>query len=223
VVDPGLVLADLLVALRGRLRRADGRAAGSGPGPRQVLERTDAAIRRAAAGRATEGTALDARITRRSSLAVTRLRAGEGRGAIPSTCRARLDLRLAPGVVPAVVLDGVRELVGGRVPGGVSVDLAVRSASTGWAAVPDAVSRRAADVACRTGFGLPPVYVRSGGTIPAVAMLERAFGRVPLLLGFGLPGGRAHGPDEAMDLDGWARAVDTSVAFLAALAESGQP
>jgi len=26
----------------------------------------------------------------------------------------------------------------------------------------------------------------------------------PLLLGFGTPGGNAHGPDEAMDLPGWA-------------------
>jgi succinyl-diaminopimelate desuccinylase len=49
-------------------------------------------------------------------------------------------------------------------------------------------------------------------------MMARAFGVPPLLLGFGTPGGRAHGPDEAMDLPGWAAAVDTSAALFAALA-----
>jgi succinyl-diaminopimelate desuccinylase len=48
--------------------------------------------------------------------------------------------------------------------------------------------------------------------------MARAFGIRPLLLGFGTPGGRAHGPDEAMDLPGWAAAVDTSVALFAGLA-----
>ena len=68
------------------------------------------------------------------------------------------------------------------------------------------------------GFGRPPAYVRSGGTIPAAGMIARAFGIRPLLLGFGTPGGRARGPDEAMDLPGWAAAVDTSAALFAALA-----
>jgi succinyl-diaminopimelate desuccinylase len=49
-------------------------------------------------------------------------------------------------------------------------------------------------------------------------MMARAFGICPLLLGFGTPGGNAHGPDEAMDLPGWAAGVDTSAALLYALA-----
>jgi hypothetical protein len=49
-------------------------------------------------------------------------------------------------------------------------------------------------------------------------MMARAFGIRPLLLGFGTPGGNAHGPDEAMDLPGWTAAVDTSAALFSALA-----
>lgn len=61
------------------------------------------------------------------------------------------------------------------------------------------------------------MYVRSGGTVPAVGMLRRAFGIRPLLLGFGPPGGNAHGPDEAMDVAGWAAAVKVSAALLCVL------
>ena len=68
------------------------------------------------------------------------------------------------------------------------------------------------------GFGRPPAYLRSGGTIPAVGVLADAFGTTPVLLGLGTPAGGAHGPDERMDLSGWSRSVDTCVALLAAVA-----
>ena len=95
--------------------------------------------------------------------------------------------------------------------------LQVIAGTSGLETAPDMPTRQAAEEACAVGFGRPPTYVRSGGTVPAVAMMARAFAIRPLLLGFGPPGSNAHGPDEAMDLHGWARAVETSAALLSAL------
>ena len=78
----------------------------------------------------------------------------------------------------------------------------------GLESTPDAATRRAADERA-SGFGRSPVYVGSGGTIPAVGLMARAFGVPPLLLGFGSPGGDAHGPNESIDLAGPAAGAET--------------
>ena len=217
VVDPGLVLAEALLKLRDELLPGLG-AHPAGAGGVRPRIRTDAAVARAAGGRATAGTGLDERITRRGTLGVTRLAGGGRGGAVPARSAAWLDLRLPPRADPASVLLRARRLLDGLAPRGTTLRLRAVGGTPGLEATPDAATRRAAEQACAAGFGRPPAYVRSGGTLPAAGMMARAFGIRPLLLGFGTPGGRAHGPDEAMDLPGWAAAVDTSAALLAALA-----
>lgn len=216
VVDPGLVLAEALLTLRDELLPGLGTLPADAGGVQSHM-RTDAAVARAAGGRATTGPGLDDRITRRGALAVTRLAAGGRGGAVPARSAARIDLRLPPRADPGQVLLRARRLLDKLAPRGTTVRLRVVAGTPGLETAPDAATRRAAEEACAVGFGRPPVYVRSGGTIPAAGAMARAFGIRPLLLGFGTPGGRAHGPDEAMDLPGWAAAVDTSVALFAAL------
>ena len=169
-------------------------------------------------GRATIGPRLDERITRRGALSVTRLATGARGGAVPARSAALIDLRLPPRADPVDVSRRARQLLDGLAPRGTSVRLRVVAGTAGAETTPDALTRQAAHEACAAGFGRPPAYVRSGGTVPAVGMMARAFGIRPLLLGFGTPGGNAHGPDEAMDLPGWAAAVDTSAVLLSALA-----
>jgi succinyl-diaminopimelate desuccinylase len=217
VVDPSLVLAEAMLTLRDEL------LPGLGADPADVVGvlphiRTDAAVARAAGGRATIGHGLDERITLRGALGVTWLATGGRGGAVPARSAARIDLRLPPRADPADVLLRARGLLDGLAPRGTTVRLRVVSGTPGVETAPDAPSRRAVEEACTVGFGRPPAYVRSGGTVPAVSMMARAFGIHPLLLGFGTPGGNAHGPDEAMDLPGWAAGVDTSAALLYALA-----
>ncbi|MFF0267513.1 M20/M25/M40 family metallo-hydrolase [Kribbella sp. NPDC004536] len=207
VVDPSLVLADALRVLREQLFTVRP-AAGT---------RTDDAVRRAARGRATVGTDLDSRITRNGSVGVTRLAAGSGRAALPSRAEATLDLRLPPRSAPAEVVRRARRLLDGRAPRGTRVELHFTRGIAAQESVPDEFTRKSVHQACVSAIGRPPVYVGSGGTVPAVGMLRRAFGINPLLLGFGPPGGNAHGPDETMDIAGWAAAVKVSAALLCAL------
>jgi acetylornithine deacetylase/succinyl-diaminopimelate desuccinylase-like protein len=219
LIDPSLLLAAVLLEIQdasGRWSRPPSR------GPHLGLVRlSDAAVRALAGGRATVDGHLHRRIGLGASVTVTALRAGDASGASPGRAHAQLDLRLPPGIDPeAVVQDLRRRLRPHQLPG-VRLATELLSAHPGRELVPEVRLRSAVEEASLIGFGHPPAYLRSGGTIPAVGMLADAFGTTPLLLGLGTPGGGAHGPNEHMDLDGWSRSVDCCVALLAAIA--GQP
>ena len=187
----------------------------------EAVTRTNAAVAQAARGRAMAGHHLDEKATRRGTLGVTELAAGGLGGMLPSRSAAWLDIRLPPGGLdPGEVLSTARRLLRRLTRQGTAIDLRAVSATPALESTPDLATRRAVEEACLTGFGRSPVYVRSGGTVPAVGMMARAFGVRPLLLGFGSPGGNAHGPDESIDLAGWAAGCETAAALLAEIASA---
>jgi acetylornithine deacetylase/succinyl-diaminopimelate desuccinylase-like protein len=215
LVDPSLVLATALLDVQDASSRWISRL---GPGPRGLVRLSDAGVRALAAGRATAAGDLHRRIGLGAAVTVTSLRAGDRTGASPGRAQAWLDIRLPPEVDPEAVINDLRRQLRQRGQPGVRVAAEAISAHRGRELVPDRSLRHAVEDASMIGFGRPPVYLRSGGTIPAVGMLADAFGTTPLLLGLGTPAGGAHGPDERMDLSGWSRSVDTCVALLAGIA-----
>jgi acetylornithine deacetylase/succinyl-diaminopimelate desuccinylase-like protein len=219
VVDPSMVLAQLLVRMRTAvLGMAHGRrqepdcVRRSGP---LVQTRGNSVIRRLAGGRATLDGALDRRITTEAALSVVQLRAGIGRAAVPSQAEARLDVRLPAGVDVRVAVGKLARVARATAPIGVMVDVVADAMSPGYAEMPHQEALVAVDNACRAVYGRPPSLLRSGGTLPAAGLLAHTFGIAPVLLGLGTPGGGAHGPDERLDVAGWARAVWLLVRLLA--------
>ena len=63
-------------------------------------------------------------------------------------------------------------------------------------------------------WGVPPVFTRSGGTIPLVAQFQRRFDVPVILLGFGLPDDDIHAPNEKISLPNFFRGVETIIQFL---------
>src|SRR5262249_43555932 len=74
---------------------------------------------------------------------------------------------------------------------------------------------RAAAAAYHAGFGAAPVWLRSGGTIPIVNILQRRLGIPTVLMGFALPDDRMHAPNEKFHLPNFYNGIATSIAFLA--------
>jgi acetylornithine deacetylase/succinyl-diaminopimelate desuccinylase-like protein len=73
---------------------------------------------------------------------------------------------------------------------------------------------RAAALAYHKAFGRPPVFLRSGGTIPLVGTLQERL-RIPtVLMGFALPDDRMHAPNEKFHLPTFSRAIETILWFL---------
>jgi acetylornithine deacetylase/succinyl-diaminopimelate desuccinylase-like protein len=60
-------------------------------------------------------------------------------------------------------------------------------------------------------FGKPPVFHRSGGSIPVVAAMERELGLPSIMVGFASPNGNFHAPNEWMPLANYRGGMDALV------------
>ena len=58
-------------------------------------------------------------------------------------------------------------------------------------------------------YGKKPVPVRSGGSIPIVALFEKELGVKSILLGFGLDSDAIHSPNEHYGLFNYLKGIET--------------
>jgi succinyl-diaminopimelate desuccinylase len=214
VRDPSLVLA-------AALGRADRLLARLPPDPAYAPQDDD--VVRRAARRALHADALAARTTTRAALSVTLLRSGGTPGAVPRTASAQLDVRLPPSVSPARVLPDLARVLARDGDRQLRVTVTPGSSGPGFVARHSPSLLAAVQRACHDGFARPARLVSSGASIPAVSQLEAAFGCSPVLLGFGPVDDGAHGPDEYLDLDDFARAVRASVHLIGEISGKSGP
>jgi len=172
---------------------------------------------RARQGAGDRGYTLYERTTIRPALTINGIIGGYGgpgpKAVIPATSLAKISFRLVPDQDPGEIDRLVREHVLRATPF-VDVEL-----ETTFMARPTLVGTRhpairAAAAAYRRGFGASPVFLRSGGTIPAVSLFQEWLGIPTVLMGFALPDDRMHAPNEKFDLSVFSRAIDSSIWFL---------
>jgi acetylornithine deacetylase/succinyl-diaminopimelate desuccinylase-like protein len=95
-----------------------------------------------------------------------------------------------------------------------------RSVRTSFAANPVFIDRqhpvmRAAAIAYLKAFGTPPVFLRSGRTIPVIHTFQNVLGIPTVLMGFALADDRMHAPNEKFHLPNFYKGINTSILFLA--------
>ena len=73
--------------------------------------------------------------------------------------------------------------------------------------------------AMEEAFGKKPVPVRSGGSIPIVALFEQVLGMKSILLGFGLDSDAIHSPNEHYGLFNYYKGIETIPYFYKYYAE----
>ena len=127
---------------------------------------------------------------------------------------AKLNFRLVPDQDPREIERLVRKRIARLTP--FTLRTSIRSQ---LAARPLLVDRdnplvKAAVTACRKCFGATPVFVRSGGSNPAVTAFHDILGVPTALVGFGLPDDRIHGPNEKFHLPNFHKGIATSISFL---------
>jgi acetylornithine deacetylase/succinyl-diaminopimelate desuccinylase-like protein len=136
------------------------------------------------------------------------------KAAIPAHAVAKLNFRLAPDQDPREIDRLFREHVERIAPSAVRTRV-----RTLMRARPALIDRShpaiaAAARAYRRTFAEPTVFLRNGGTIPVVTLIQDVL-RVPVvLMGFGLAGDHIHGPNERFHLPNFHRGVETSIHFL---------
>ena len=77
----------------------------------------------------------------------------------------------------------------------------------------------AASDAYEKSFGVKPIPVRSGGSIPIVAMFEKELGLKTVLMGFGLDSDAIHSPDEHYGLFNFYKGIETIPYFYESFAK----
>jgi acetylornithine deacetylase/succinyl-diaminopimelate desuccinylase-like protein len=218
VSQRGLLSASVVMSRPGGDVHA-GRFGGGVPDPALALAQGLAGLARDRRWLGPAGGTRRQRMTVRPAWTVTRLEAGLGAGSVvTSSARASLDVRLAAGQSPDAVFDALTRRLSANLPAGLTVRVHRRAAVPAIAADLGHPAVAAAVAAYTCGFGIAPVGVRSGATIPVVHELRRLLGVETLLLGFGAPDDHAHGPDERLPLCTYDKAVATVVALLPLLA-----
>ncbi len=171
------------------------------------------------------GYSLYERTTIRPALTVSGIAGGyQGSGvkaAIPACAVAKLNFRLAPDQDPREIDQLFREYIAQIAPSGVRTR--VRTLMYAEPALIDRTDPAliAAAQAYRRAFGAPAVFLRNGGTIPVVNLLQKILDIPVVLMGFGLPDDRIHGPNEKFHLPNFHKGIETSIQFLAEVSSTG--
>jgi acetylornithine deacetylase/succinyl-diaminopimelate desuccinylase-like protein len=137
------------------------------------------------------------------------------KAAIPTCAVAKLNFRLVPDQDPREIDRLFREYVARITPPGVRTGI-----RTSMRANPALVDRThpaivAAARAYHQALGAPTIFLRNGGTIPVVNLIHEILGIPVVLMGFGLPDDRIHGPNETFHLPNFHKGIETSIRFLA--------
>jgi acetylornithine deacetylase/succinyl-diaminopimelate desuccinylase-like protein len=128
-------------------------------------------------------------------------------------------MRLVPNQDPRKIEAAFRTAIEERCPTNVKLEFAQHGLS-GPVIVPlDSPAMKYAINAARTGFGVDPVMIREGGSIPVVGQIKRLLGIDTLLVGFGLPDDRVHSPNEKFNLDAFYRGARTAASLYYELAQ----
>jgi acetylornithine deacetylase/succinyl-diaminopimelate desuccinylase-like protein len=135
---------------------------------------------------------------------------GEGaKTVIASKAYAKISMRLVPDQDPTEITELFTKHFESIAPA--SVKVIVKPHHGGEPAVTpiDSIGYKAASMAYETTFGKKPIPVRSGGSIPIVAMFEKVLGTKTILMGFGLDSDAIHSPNEHYGLFNFYKGIET--------------
>lgn len=139
---------------------------------------------------------------------------GEGaKTVLPSKAYAKISMRIVPDQSSAKVAKMFEKHLKKIAPK--TISLKVRALHGGEPAITpiDSPGVQAAVAALEKGFGKKPLYQREGGSIPIVIQFKKLLGIDTVLLGFGLPDGNAHAPNEFIVLDNFFGGIRTCLHF----------
>jgi acetylornithine deacetylase/succinyl-diaminopimelate desuccinylase-like protein len=158
----------------------------------------------------------------RPTLDINGLTSGyQGPGAktiIPAKASAKVSMRLVPDQDPQKIEAAFRRALEQRVPKTVKLDIHVHSGAHPSLLPIDNPATQLAAKAVKTGFGIDPVFMREGGTVPVGTLFKKHLNIDTLFIGFGLSDDRVHSPNEKFDLDALHKGTRTAAALYAELA-----
>lgn len=135
---------------------------------------------------------------------------GEGaKTVIPSYAKAKISMRLVPGQDHEKISELFAKFFPTLAPPSVKVEVKALHGGEPYVSPVSSVGYQAASKAMEQTFGKKPIPMRSGGSIPILALFERELGIKSILMGFGLDSDAIHSPNEHFGLANFFKGIET--------------
>ncbi|SFH33992.1 dipeptidase [Pontibacter chinhatensis] len=145
---------------------------------------------------------------------------GEGaKTVIPSKAYAKISMRLVPNQTSEEITEKFKKHFESIAPKSVKVEVKPHHGGEPVVTPTDSPAYQAAAKAYEETFGVKPIPVRSGGSIPIVAMFKSELGLDSVLMGFGLDSDAIHSPNESYGLFNFMKGIETIPLFYKYFAE----
>ena len=139
---------------------------------------------------------------------------GEGaKTVIASKAFAKISMRLVPNQDWEEITELFKKHFESIAPDSVKVVVKPHHGGQGYVTPIDSVGYRAANKAYTETFGVPAIPVRSGGSIPIVALFEKELKSKTILMGFGLDSDAIHSPNEHFGVFNYLKGIETIPLF----------
>lgn len=139
-----------------------------------------------------------------------------GQGAktvIASKAFAKISMRLVPNQDWEEITTLFAQHFTNIAPAGVTVVVKPHHGGQGYVTPIDSLGYQAANMAYTETFGVPAIPVRSGGSIPIVALFEKELKSKTILMGFGLDTDAIHSPNEHFGIFNYLKGIETIPLF----------
>ncbi|MFP6763083.1 MAG: dipeptidase [Planctomycetaceae bacterium] len=148
---------------------------------------------------------------------------GEGpKTIVPSTATAKITCRLVPDQDPQALTAALKDFFEQNLPPGIRMEFTTAHGGNPSVADLGTPYMAAARTAVEKGFGISPVMIREGGSIPVVASFDQILNVDTLLLGWGQNSDNLHSPNEHFSLDDFHKGALASACLWRELARSGK-
>lgn len=139
---------------------------------------------------------------------------GEGaKTVIASKAYAKISMRLVPNQNWEKITQLFKTHFENIAPKAVTVKVTPHHGGQGYVTPINSIGYQAANKAYSETFGVPAIPVRSGGSIPIVALFEKELQSKTILMGFGLDSDAIHSPNEHFGIFNYLKGIETIPLF----------
>lgn len=139
---------------------------------------------------------------------------GEGsKTVLPSKAYAKVSCRLVASQDHHKISQAFIDYIKSIAPKHIRVEVRPMHGGEAYLCPIDLPAYKAAEEAISKSWGVCPLAVRRGGSIPIIAVFERVLGLKTVLMGFGLESNAIHSPNENMSVDIFRKGVEAVAEF----------
>jgi acetylornithine deacetylase/succinyl-diaminopimelate desuccinylase-like protein len=132
---------------------------------------------------------------------------------IPSQAHAKISVRLVPNQDHFRIAELFAKHFEENTPDYVRVSTQLHHGGYGYVTPLDHIGYKAAVHALEKVYGVTPVPVRSGGSIPVISNFDKVLGIKSILMGFGLQENAIHSPNESFPIDQFFKGIEAIIEF----------